>query len=220
MQTNHFAKQGKDSLAKRQTILFCRPTRKILLRKKEARVHLNRPVVLLGSLDILLKIAQDDYKQVTYDAKSIQVGFMRTYLWLSVAVVTAEVSLLLRFPEKIALFTLCDGLAFTCLAVALVLAFAALLLGIDLMRGREGTRNPIRGSYERNLDYVEMDKAATAIMVRKKMICDLADAIAANGKTEHRIGETLRILSRLLTGSAALGGLAFLIHGLSLFFAP
>ena len=109
------------------------------------------------NLDVVLQTARNEYQQVAFSTWATQNSKLRTYLWLTVAIVSAEAALFLRmFDTNEMTGWLLAPLAI--LGVALVIGFGAFVFGVDCMRSRGDAIRPVRGEdYEYTTRVAETD---------------------------------------------------------------
>ena len=169
-------------------------------------------------LDLLLKTAQDEYRQIAYDTKNIQNATLRTYLWLTAAVMTAEAAFLWRllFPEAgfpafgprlaAGIFS-SAGLAF---------AFIAFIREVGVLPGFD-VKSPLAGTYAEGIGDIEGwheadgEGGRASAMFRKTLLGYLETAILELRPKCNERGHRLRRLSGAVRLSISAGGLGFLI---------
>lgn len=173
-------------------------------------------------LDIILKAAQDEYKQITYDRHNAQHAILRNYLWLATLLISVEGALFSNIIRgKNLPWVMEPGFFFICFSIAALLSsIAAFFLGIDTMRGRGKTFRQHQVSYE-NLIQMAYDGAELQKNdenVRLTMIRHLENAISIHSEACKAVGKKLRILSVLLLLSTLFSVLSVLTASSNLWF--
>lgn len=161
------------------------------------------------NLDIVLKTAQTEHQNVSYVTWATQNSKLHTYLWLAVAIISAEMALLMRIvdensPDSAGLISLFF------LAVAVLTSLGAFAVGIDCMRSRTDIKRPIYGDYNYNVSVAEYD--ASGLRTRREMISALENSIYEQIEEVSRVGKKLRILSVFNLVSVLIGVLAFICY--------
>lgn len=165
------------------------------------------------SLAALLKAAQDEYKQITYDRRAMQHSILRNYLWLSTILFSVGCTGVYQVaghsggPWRLdanALFWLFS-------AASLLASFACFCLGIDTMRGRGIVFFPYQGTFEELLDmaYREASRELSSGRLALTMTRDLEEAINHHRATATTVGKKLRYIAWGLIFSSAMAALAF-----------
>lgn len=169
----------------------------------------------IGSLDIILKAAQDEYKQITFDRHTAQHAILRNYLWLSTLIISVEGAIFLGIiGGKNLPWLMESGIFFIIFSIiSMLFSVIAFLLGIDTMRGRGETFHPYQMPYEDLVGVAYQEAAANKAdgFLRITMIRHLENAISHHSRACTIIGEKLRILSRLLLASTGFSILALLM---------
>lgn len=154
------------------------------------------------SLDIILKAAQDEYKQITYDRHNAQHAILRNYLWLATLLISVEGAIFLNIIRGENLpWVMEPGVFFIFFSTtSMLFSVAAFLLGIDTMRGRGLTFRTQQIHYK---DLIQMayDNAEVQTndeKVRITMITHLENAISHHIEVCTKIGLKLRALSIFL----------------------
>lgn len=171
-------------------------------------------------LATLLKAAQDEYKVVTYDRRTMQHAILRNYLWLSTIMFSVECTGIYQvvgntgvpwpmYPS--ALFWILAGLSVTS-------SLACFCYGIDTMRGRGTVAFPYQVPFESLMDMAHQEASRTLPYGRLylAMIRDLEKGINQNRATATKVGKKLRYISwglLLSLASAVLAVLAAVIEG-------
>lgn len=171
-------------------------------------------------LDHMLKMAQDEYKQITFDLPSYQKTALRNYLWISTVVMAAEVTLFSSVLGGSWLFGIFPWRAYPsccfylCCIAALGLSSTVFAFGVDVMRG-EGkgeiyclSRRPYMEFA--NMAYEEACGKRTKFECKVNMINDLQDTIYAHRELANSMGLKLRKMSRGLLFSLLFTALALL----------
>lgn len=171
------------------------------------------PVEYRASLELILKAAQEDYKQVTFDRPNRQSTILKTYMWLSSLLFAAEWSFFSSVREgkapKLLLGSVCQNdLFFALVVMALGCAAIAFILGVDAARGRIAHRYPYEDSYTDQIreayntsSYGENPNES----LRINMIIQLERGIRHHRKEIERVGRRLRTISRLMLLSVGVG---------------
>lgn len=159
-----------------------------------------------SSLEIVLKAAQEDYKQITFDRRRIQHSILRNYLWLATAIFSAECTFFFNLTgnEPILPWPISIGMFFyTFAGFALSASLATFAFGIDSMRGRAPVFMPYEYTYEHLMDmaHKEASNDTTTGSLMVCMIRTLESAINHHREIAVKTGKRLRWLSRLLLGS-------------------
>lgn len=163
----------------------------------------NRQKQYLDSLDTILKAAQEEYRQITFDRPNRQFAILRTYLWLGTVVFTGELTLFSAIvsPEN-SIFTLSinfyDQFYGYCI-LALVSSLIAFVMGVDALRGRGFLKTPC------GIQYSAMAIAAMyearyeqSGAFKTQWIEHLDDVILIHQKEAMRVGVRLRSISYLI----------------------
>lgn len=157
----------------------------------------------LSNLDLLLKAAQEDYKQITYDRRNLQHSILRNYLWLATAIVSAQITYFINMTSEkpFAPWLVQPSICFYFfIIVALALSGIAFAYGIDTMRGRVGVCFPYEYAYNHMTDmaHKEASSQLASGSLRVYMIQTLEIAINHQREIARETGEKLRHLCRLL----------------------
>lgn len=169
-----------------------------------------------GSLDIILKAAQDEYKQIVIDRSVIQKGILKTYLWLATAMFSGQCALYTNMlgDTKLLFWQLHLHVAFfVCATASLVLSVGCFAFGVDTMRGRGVIKRPYTKSYLEimNTAYQSADEGEYQTAYKVGMVFDLNDTINHQIKISQTIGKKLRLLSYSLLASLAITILAVIV---------
>lgn len=148
---------------------------------------------VVKNLDVILETARQEYKVFIQDRWATQNAKLYTYLWLSVTILTAVISLFnLMWPRVHNI----PGLFL--LALAGVCSFSSFILAIDAMRGRAMTGRMLPSDYDKIFDLAYTDSA----LLRKEIISVLVGSVLAAIPERNSIGLRMRVLSRLNTAGA------------------
>ena len=161
------------------------------------------------NLDIVLKTAQSEHQNVVYNTWATQNAKLHTYLWLSVAIISAEAALVLRIIDADIIIDL-DIISLVLLSIAIVIEFISFVVGIDSMRSRDNVSRPIYGDYNYGISVAKED--FSGIRVREEAITALENSILGQIKGIHFLGKRMRILAWLNIASASIGALAFIFY--------
>lgn len=154
-------------------------------------------------LDLVLKAAQDEYKQITYDTPANQRVILRNYQWLATVILAAQGALLSHvitgqqgfwpLPWQVT-----PTVMFYVWAVCAVLCcLIVFTLGLDTLRGRGITLFPYQRTYSDLLviAHNEARKQEVPGCLRATMVRDLENAINNQRKKVKPVGPRLRIMS-------------------------
>lgn len=166
-----------------------------------------------ASLDLILKAAQEDYKQVTFDRPNRQSTILKTYMWLSSLLFAAEWSVFspIHSGQSSTLFfgSVCPNILFTTLMlVTLGCSLAAFVLGVDTARGRISHRYPYEDSYTdqfREAYGTSSYEGNPTEALRLNMIAQLERGILHHRRELERVGRRLRAISILMLVSVGVG---------------
>lgn len=177
----------------------------------------------LKKLEIILKAAQDEYKQITYDRRQIQHGLLKNYIWLSTILFSAQTAILLyALDTRTTLVVLEPGKAFLFFIIlAILLSVGTFALGVDTIRGRKEVKFPYITTFWQMRDYAYRERYDLGRPdnggeifphdLYNLMIGDLQYGIDNNRQTAGDVGKKLRCLSWLLLGSIASTVLALIV---------
>lgn len=156
----------------------------------------------LKNLELVIKAAQDEYKQVVYDRRFLQHSILRNYTWLSSIMFGAQCMLLQQVVQgqPIFIWLLISAMILTCICFGLC---------IDTMRGRNICNFPYMDITFRELMDMEEyqwngevppygDKPHDADDMHRTMIIRLQESIDSNRKIANVTGIKLRCLSLIL----------------------
>lgn len=158
-------------------------------------------------LDLVLKAAQEEFKQVTYDIPREQKMLIRNYQWISTVVLAAESSLFVHvvfkdrgfWPFPWELYP--SSMFYLWVVLAVVMALSVFILGVDTLRGRGVTLCPTLRTYSElsQIAYEEADdnmqEKTLPGTLRTTMINDLEIAINNHRKIASSVGKKLRVMS-------------------------
>lgn len=166
------------------------------------------------TLEFLLTSARDEYKQCTIDWRNRQTGLIKTYLWLAVTLIAAELhifsSIWNKTPSSFLLWNIEPTFLFYLFALlALILDFAVFILGIDTLRGRGG----VHRQFEKNYSDFSVQRYKEIFEDRQKtlhhdMLVMIDIAIYEQRMQLAKIAYKLRAMSYLLLASVILSVLA------------
>lgn len=157
-------------------------------------------------LDLILKAAQDEYKQVAYDLPNFQKVGLRNYLWLSTVILAAECVLFARvvnpeqgfwlFPWEVT----AGGFFYWWATLALLCGVVVFVGGLDTMRGRGFSLCPVGRPYGEfmQMAYEEALGKRDQAEFRVNMINDLELAINDYRTKANSVGLKLRKMSYAL----------------------
>ncbi len=169
----------------------------------------------LEKLEVLLKAAQDEYKQITYDRRAVQHGILKNYMWLSTVLFGTQTAILFTVKAGDAAFlALVPTFWFLFLiALAIVISCATFIFAVDTLRGRGEVRFPYLATFDYYRQYVHREFTGAGRPDNGQpiafhelyglMINDLQYAIEGNRKTAGEIGIKLRRMAWLMIGSIA-----------------
>lgn len=157
-------------------------------------------------LDLILKAAQDEFKQVAYDLPNFQKVALRNYLWLSTVILAAECALFAHvvnpeqgfwmFPWDVTL----TGFFYWWASLALLCGVVVFVGGLDTMRGRGYSLCPVGRPYSEfmQMAYEEATGKRDQAEFRVNMINDLEVAINDYRTKASSVGLKLRKMSYAL----------------------
>lgn len=157
--------------------------------------------------DIVLDSARAEYQGVVYTTWATQNAKIRTFLWLSIVILSTEGVLLWNIIND---KSSPDGDILFILFFAMLLSFASFIFGLDSMRAREGVMRPVHGE-----DYSYPFKLADTGYVRelrKAMIEALSNCITKQLREVNFLGKRMGYLPYLLIISSIYGSLAFICY--------
>jgi hypothetical protein len=167
--------------------------------------------VVKENLLLVLETARTDYDNVTFKVKTGQNTTLHNYLWLSTTILAAVAAIFLRWHEIAVADRWLAVTAHVFMSAAFCAAFAALLFGIDTMRGRVNVRHLIRGTYSELIEDAESELCADVISMIRHMILSLEKSLDVHRKFTHERGLRLRKLSKMLLFAASTGGVALVL---------
>lgn len=171
-------------------------------------------------LELVLKTAQDEFKQVTYDLPNYQKNILRNYQWLSTVILAAECVLFLHVIDKDKGFWLLPWevrptlMFYTWAFLAALAALGVFVLGLDTLRGRGVTWCPTLRKYAELTQIAyeeandEMREKTPPGTLRTTMINDLEIAIEDHRIKASSVGLKLRKMSWGLLLSLCFTGVA------------
>lgn len=176
----------------------------------------------LKKLEVILKAAQDEYKQITYDRRQIQHGLLKNYIWLSTILFSTQTAILLYALDTRTTFVLEPGIVFLFFIIlAIVLSAGTFAFGVDTIRGRGEVKFPYITTFWQMWEYAYRErydlgrpdngKAILPHELHTFMIDELQKAIFENRKTAGDVGKKLRRLSWLLLASIGSTVLALIV---------
>lgn len=189
---------------------------------KEATVHLfSRPKPpkfdqkdYKDFLAALLKAAQDEYKLVTYDRRTMQHGILRNYLWLSTVMFSVECTGIYQVASNTgAPWPMYPSTLFWILAgLSLISSLACFCFGVDTMRGRGVVLFPYQVPFESLMSMAHQEASRDLPVGRlyMSMIRDLEKGINQHRAIATTVGKKLRYISWGLLFSLACAVLAVL----------
>lgn len=159
------------------------------------------------ALENILRAAQEDYKQITYERRARQQFILRTYLWLSTLILGVQIPIFSHVKISSVGFKVVPWdiqitpFFYFWAAVAIFASLASFVLGVDTMRGRGETLVPYQ-PYKKLLDLAyksasntpensSSDKEAWCI----EMIKSLTAAINNERLQASKVGKKLRGIS-------------------------
>lgn len=161
------------------------------------------------NFDIVLDSARAEYQGIVYHTWATQNAKLHTYLWLSVAIISAEgalfLSMLKEFPPNTDILFI--------LFFAMCVAFASFGLGVDSMRSRQNVMRPVYGD-----DYsyaTEIAEGGWDILLRKETIKALGNCIKIQVSEVDFLGKRMRNISLMLLTSSIIGASAFMCYAIS-----
>ena len=156
-------------------------------------------------LDHMLKMAQDEYKQITFDLPSYQKTVLRNYLWISTVVIAAEGTLFSAVVRGGWFFDILPWppclyfLFYLFYLVALACSVFVFVFGVNAMRGEGKGEMYCLSSRPymefANMAYEEACGKRTRFECKVNMINDLQNAIYAHRETADKTGMKLRKMS-------------------------
>lgn len=168
------------------------------------------------NLDLVLAQARAEYHSEVDCTWATQTAKLHTYLWLSVAIVSAECALFLRILDAAP----AAPLPFAALGItlaAMLCAFAAFALGVDAMRNRHDHIRPLYGNdYSYAIEIAEFP--GCSVRLREETIAALNTCITGQARTTDFLGRRMRRLSVCNLVSAFIGALGFLCHAVAQLF--
>lgn len=163
-------------------------------------------------LNIIVKAAQEEYKQAMYDRPNRQSFILKTYIWLSTVIFAGEVSLFSAIvsPSKYAYFYIPkiqeEYLFYVCVVLSLVSSFIAFVLGIFAFLGRVKIKPPYRDHYIDVAKKAHNDVFCGAHYTFQTVwLENLSSAINAQLDSCQEVGKRLRAISWLITFSIGTG---------------
>lgn len=170
----------------------------------------------MTNMDMALQTAQTEYQNMMYTTWTAQNAKLHTYLWLSVAILTAEAAFFIRLFEAGELAPNMGYIVQMALLLAIALALISLVYGIDSMRGKGAVARPIFEDYS----YVTRRAAeATVPDFQRELIKALENCINGQLQAVESLGFAMRRLSRLNAASALLGVMALCVYYIPRIFA-
>lgn len=154
-------------------------------------------------LDLILKAAQDEYKQITYDTPANQRVILRNYQWLATVILAVQGALFGHvitgregfwpFPWQV----MPTVMFYVWAVFAVLCCLTVFTLGLDTLRGRGITLFPYQRTYSDLLviAYNEARKQESLGCLRATMVRDLEAAISNQRKKAKPVGPRLRIMS-------------------------
>lgn len=161
------------------------------------------------NLDLVLKTAQSEHQNVVYNTWATQNAKLHTYLWLSVAIISAESALILRVVDSNITNDL-NIISLILLFISIVIEFISFVFGIDSMRSRDNVSRPIYGDYNYVIGVAKED--FSGVRVREEAITALENSILGQIKGTNFLGKRMRTLAWLNIASASIGALAFIFY--------
>lgn len=168
-------------------------------------------------LKMILSAAQDEYKIMALEWRNRQTLIIRTYLWISVVAIAAQISLFLPVwaenHKKMLPWELCPTVAFFIFVLlALLCSFYVFVLGVDTLRGRDGIRLPYEHTYSRMCDhsYKEATEVENSLSLYLLLIKNLETAINHQKEQNVIAGLKLRRMSCFLLIALFFTGCALL----------
>lgn len=154
-------------------------------------------------LDLILKSAQDEYKQITYDAPANQRLILRNYQWLATVILAAQGALFGHVVNDQQGFwplpwqVTPTPIFFVWAISAVLCCFIVFILGLDTLRGRGITLFPCQRTYSELLviAYDEARKKNKPGCLRSTMVRDLEIAINNQREKAKPVGPRLRKMS-------------------------
>ena len=176
----------------------------------------------LKKLEIILKAAQDEYKQITYDRRQIQHGILKNYIWLSTILFSTQTAILFYALDARTLLVLEPGQVFLIfIKIAILLSAGTFIFGVDTIRGRGEVKFPYITRFWQMREYAYRERYNLGRPdnggeifphdLYNFMIGDLQYGIDENRKTAGAVGKKLRWLSWLLLGSIASTAFALIV---------
>lgn len=161
------------------------------------------------NLDLVLESARAEYQGIVYNTWATQNAKLHTYLWLSVAIISAQGALFLNVLQEPSPHNAVLFLAF----LAMCVVFAGFCLGVDAMRSRVDAMRPVYGD-----DYSYAMRVAedgrNALLLREESIEALGNCIKLQVSAVDFLGKRMRLLSKMLLISSFLGAAAFACYAL------
>lgn len=165
-------------------------------------------------LTTLLKAAQDEYKVITYDRRTMQHGILRNYLWLSTVMFSVECTGIYRVVSNPSTpWLMHPGTLFWILAgLSLISSLACFCFGVDTMRGRGVVFFPYQVPFESLMSMAHQEASRDLPVGRlyMSMIRDLEKSINQHRAIATTVGRKLRCISWGLLFSLACAVLAVL----------
>lgn len=176
-------------------------------------------------LQKILSTAQENYKILSIDWRNRQSHLIRTYLWLSVTLMIAQISLFAsvwsQAPSSFIPWHITATWYFYVLAfISLALSWAVFFLGIDAMRGREdGIFLPCMKELDNELcllahqDALDSASSVSNYTLYADMLGQYQRSITGQIKTNTIVGRKLRKMSYILLLSIFFSGLTIIPWG-------
>ena len=173
-------------------------------------------------LELVLKAAQDDYKQVTYDAKNYQQGLIRNYAWIATVLFGVQCMLLGSATSFTGLLEFsADALFVRVIIFSILLSVGCFCLSVDTMRGRGIVQFPYLNMTYNMMELMAWQQKEKIVPegsaeplesdnLHRCMIELLQASINENRILIAKIGKKLRILSASLLCSAVFTCIAVL----------
>lgn len=154
-------------------------------------------------LEILLKAAQDEYRQIAYDLPGQQRTVLRNYQWLSTVILAAQCAMfasVVHHGQGFWLFPWSvypSPFFYICASAATLCCVSVFILGLDTLRGRGFFPFPYQPTYKDLiiLAHKEAHRVEPTGSLLGTMIKNLDDAISLHREAAKPTGPKLRAMS-------------------------
>lgn len=158
-----------------------------------------------SDLDMLIDIARTEYHILSVSDEALQAGYAKTYLWIATAMLAALLGAGDRMMnDGVFLFFFsghCGTPFYSLWSASLVLSAIVFLYGVDILRGRANLLS--FGNFRQMFDLGRQAfREDNGQGLRTAVLHFLDRVVTERTELVSRTGKHLRIMSRLLLGSA------------------